>query len=215
MTSEERELDPVKSMRENQYNWVMNVYLPMLGQEKASALDQLHNATNWGLTLTTTAFLLAVSKQGFPDLVSLYILIVALLMCVHFYTRTLKGYINVVRWALLQRVIVEKRLQKNTIGSEDVASDLAILIDNYHVKWRLPLRRSDVFIKGLFELGYGYILGITLATTIYTVTRVAMGFAEWVGVLIALATISFELVLLRRSPYMQMSAPNENARIMR
>jgi hypothetical protein len=197
------------------YNWIINVYFPTLSQEKASALDQLHNATNWGLTLATTAFFLAVTKQGFPDTLSLYILLVALLMGFHFFTRTLKGYINVIRWALLQRVIVEKQSQKNSASSYKEDNDIKNLINQYHVKWLLPLRRSDVIVKGLFELGYGYILIIILATIIYSVINMCIGRSDWIGLAVGSSTIGIELFLFLHSPYMKKAKPHDNARELR
>jgi hypothetical protein len=197
------------------YNWIVNVYFPALSQEKASALDQLHNATNWGLTLVTTAFLLAVTKQGFPDTLSLLILLIALLMGFHFFTRTLKGYINVIRWALLQRDITEDQLRQNSTNQNEVVENIVNLIKKYHVNWWLPLRRRDVIIKGLFELGYGYILSIILATIIYVFFSMPMKLVDWIGSLVGLFTIGFELILFLRSPYMKTVVPHDNARKLR
>lgn len=189
-------------------NWLTTVYFSTLSQEKASALDQLHNATNWGLTLVSTAYLLAITKQDFPDTLSLYILLVTLLMGFHFFTRTLKGYINVIRWALLQRVVLEKQLHQNSLSLDNIAN----LIELYHIKWSLPLRRSDVIIKGLFDLGFGYILSIGLGTIIYACFNMCMIWVDWVGILVALLTIGLELILFFRSPYMKIEIPHDDAR---
>jgi hypothetical protein len=206
-----------RSLKEIDLHWIIDSYFPSLSQEKAAALEQLHSPTNWGLTLTTSALLLVITRQAFPDSISLYILLVILLMGTHFFTRTVKGYINLLRFTFLQRAIAEAMIRDTTSGcvEHEHVSGLINLIDQYHVRWLLPLRRIEVFTKGLFELGYGYILGSVIVTLAYTVASVSMSRNEWVIAGVVLAAIVGEISLLLRSSYMRTVAPNERARSMR
>lgn len=206
-----------RSLEEIDLHWIIDSYFPTLSQEKAAALEQLHSPTNWGLTLTTSALLLVITRQGFPDSISLYILLIILLMGTHFFIRTVKGYINLLRFTFLQRAIAEAIIRDITAGSvkHEHVSGLINLIDQYHLKWLLPLPRIEVFKKGLFELGYGYILGLAIVTLAYTVASISMTRNEWVIAGVVLAAIAVEISLLLRSSYMRTVAPNERARSMK
>lgn len=200
---------PEVSMSEN---WLSDVYFPSLSQEKAAALDQLHNATNWGLTLATTALVIVLSREQFPDMFSLYTLLITFIIANHFFTRTLKGYINVIRWSLIQREIMTLHLQSEVIDKAVAENQLKELINKYHIKWHLPLKRRDVFIKGLFELGYGYILVGILGVTIYVINTISIQTFDLVFIVISVVIAIFEHFLLIRSPYMRNILINESAR---
>jgi hypothetical protein len=192
--------------------WINNTYFANLAQEKASSLSQLHNATNWGVTLITAALVAVISRQAFPDAISFYTLLLTFLIGVHFFTRTIKGYINVIRFSFLQRIIVDSTLMGELKNKN---SELEEAIIKYHIEWLLPLRKIDVIIKGLLELGYGYILGIVILLLIYTTTVVSIDRNEWIILGISLFLVLVEIALLFRSPYMRRSAPNEKARRQR
>ncbi len=96
----------------------------------------------------------------------MFAFLVAFVFGTHFGIRSAKGYANVIRFSLIHRSIIQKRLQLPDVPSH---AELKHLIDLYlyNVRWALPIRRADVFNKVLFEFGFGYLLSITAALAIY------------------------------------------------
>lgn len=151
-------------------DWISDIYLPTLSEEITHALDQLHNATNWGLTLVTAGLLAVIARDGFPDDISVYGLSVLLVLCGHFSVRGMKGYINVIRFSLIQKLALSYRLAAKGAGPELLALEHAIRA--YHVSWYLPITRRTVYWKGSTELGFGYILVLLVGLLGFSVLSV-------------------------------------------
>jgi len=195
------------------YDWILTEYYGTLTSEVSHALDQLHNATNWGLTLITAGLVAVISRSQFPDTASLFILLALLVVCIHFSVRVMKGYINVIRFGLIQRRITASALYDTEPSAS--LSDIRTAIKDYHVDWLLPLKRRDVYIKCILELGYGYMIIIIAAVLMYTCISIRMDQTDWIALVIAIMLAAAETGLFARSPYMHRPRPDEDARRQR
>jgi hypothetical protein len=191
------------------------MYFPTMSVEVSNALGQLHSAMNWGLTLLSASLVAVLSRQRFPDEVSLYVLLVTVVVGFHFATRTMKGYINVVRYGLLQRSISDRMLGSSNGLSDDAFGELRSLVVNYHIEWRLPLKKRDVYRKGVFELGYGYLLATVIGLAVYVLFHIQPGWRDWAAVGASVLLLLLEVYIFVRSPYMRKPFPNIAARSQR
>jgi hypothetical protein len=86
------------------------------------------------------------------------------------------------------------------------------MIDLYDVQWALPIRRSDVFAKALFEFGFVHLLGITVTLAIFTATRIPFSPKVPPSIFLAIALAFAEIAVFARSPYMRSPHPHQGAR---
>jgi hypothetical protein len=187
-------------------------YSGTLATEKSTSIAELHNATTWGLTLTTTGILFIIGRGKFPDQVSLYGLFFLAVFATHFYVRAMKGYINVVRWSLLQRLAIRNELD----GYSDVSTtEWENAVRLYHLHWTLPLLRRTVFWKGTFELGFGYLFAVLASVLIYVASQIQMNWGGVVAGFMAAAMMASEMMMFLMSPYMRNSMPDESAQRFR
>lgn len=87
-------------------NWATTSYQETLAVQLSIAIDQLQTANNWSLTILIASAVAVSTNSGFPNEASLVLLGFLVAMAAHFSTRSLKGYINVVRWSTLQRSVI-------------------------------------------------------------------------------------------------------------
>lgn len=189
-------------------NWLGNGYFQGLSTEKQSSLEQLHQATNWGLTIITTAVLVTIVRGSFPDHASVVLLSITLVAGWHYFVRALKGYINVMRYLLVQSGVIDYKL--GNLPLEEAQSR----VETYHRDWKLPIGRGEVFLKGIVELGFGYLLIVNLAALIYAMIQLPHPGATLLVVAAAGVAIVVETVIFVRSPYMR-SAPHPYAQSVR
>jgi hypothetical protein len=194
---------------DDQPPWVDNHYFATLTESISSSLDYLHNVTGWSVVAVSGVMIFILGRDGFPDETSLFALLAAFIFSTHSLTRSAKGYINVIRFSLLRSSIIRKRLQLPGAPSD---TELRHLINLYDVQWALPIRRTDVFTKALLEFGFGYLLGITTALSIYTATRIPFSPAIAMSIFFAIVLATAEVVIFVRSPYMRFPHPHQNAR---
>ncbi|MFI7075141.1 hypothetical protein [Micromonospora sediminicola] len=185
-------------------------YLESLATEKTASLAELQNATTWGLTIITTGTLFILGRSQFPDFLSLLGLLVLTVLATHFTTRAAKGYINVVRWSLIQRTLLAALAD----GSKN-SSAFQQALRTYHLGWSLPLRRRDVIWKALVELGFGYIFVLLVGAVVYCLVVLHPGLRHFLALAAAVLLIFFDLVVFANSPYMQRPVPHAEARRLR
>lgn len=195
--------------------WILTDYYSTLTGEVSHALDQLHNATNWGLTLITAGLIAVISRPHFPDTASLSMLLILLVVSVHFSFRGMKGYINVIRFGFLQRSIAAAAVTPAQQAAGPSTSTLQELIQKYHVNWNLPLKRRDVYLKGILELGYGYMIIIITGLTIYAAVSVSWRLIDSLAVVLTSILLTLEITIFARSPYMRSPLPSAEARTQR
>lgn len=208
----------VHSLPTTSENWIATTYYSSLSEEKQTSIQELQNGTNWSVTLITAGLLLVITSNLFPSFTSLIVLCFVWVVSIHLLNRTLKGYINVVRWSLLQRTITQLKLGGSTSSDRTESENWERafhIIEKYHLNWCLPLKRRDVIYKGLFELGYGYILVSIVAGIIFN--TIAIGLSLYATLLIALTILIslVEIVIFLRSPYLRNVEFSENARRQR
>jgi hypothetical protein len=197
---------------DGQSRWIDDSLFPAPAEGITRSLDYLHNATNWGIVVVSGSLALVLGQDEFPDETSLLAFLVIFIFGTHFLTRSAKGYTNVIRFSFLERSIAQNRLQLPGAPSH---ADLRHLIDLYFFRWALPLSRADVFIKVLFKLGFGYLLGITAVLAAYTAIRIPFTPQVLLAVLFAAALAAAEITIFTRSPYMRSPHPSEKARILK
>jgi hypothetical protein len=185
-------------------------YFESLATEKATSVNELQNPTSWGLTTVTAGTLFFVGRSEFPDQISLLGLLVLAVLATHFTTRAMKGYINVVRWSLLQRLFLRSHLEP-AFHQDEVKR----AVFSYHVMWSLPLRGRDIVWKAVFELGFGYIFALLIGAISYSVAVLPVRWYDWALLVATVALIAFELAVFIRSPYMRARDPDADARRLR
>lgn len=188
--------------------WLANGYYQGLSTEKQSSLDQLHQATNWGLTIVTTAVLVSIVRDGFPDHASVILLSITLVASWHYYVRALKGYANVMRYLLVQSGVIDFKLGQ---GSLDEARRR---VETYHRDWKLPITRRELFAKGIVELGFGYLILVNVIALVYALAELPHPGASIVAVAGAAVAIVVETVVFAVSPYLRV-APHPSAQRVR
>ena len=213
-TKNKRESNSIVVPQNPDGDWILTDYYGTLTGEVSHALDQLHNATNWGLTLIVGGLIAIISRSGFPNSASLYMLFILLVVTTHFSVRGMKGYINVIRFGMLQRSIAAAALD-SPFASTSALSQLKNLIRFYHVEWQLPLTRRDVYLKGALELGFGYMIVIIGGLAAFTAFSISWRYVDWTALGITLALLCTEITMFTRSPYMNNSLPDQNARLHR
>ncbi|MEW1778737.1 hypothetical protein [Streptomyces sp. NPDC086777] len=186
-------------------------YLGTLATEKQTSIGELQNATTWGLTAATTGIVFIVGRSGFPDQPSLLGIASLLIFVAHFMVRAMKGYINVMRWSLLQRILINEIQSGEVSPSPETSS----AIREYHTGWKLPVKRTTVIWKGVFELAFGYLLIALLGIMAYTLDETHWTWLTLPTVSISLLASASEFYLFLRSPYMRVVQPHDDAQRMR
>lgn len=183
-------------------------YVASLATEKQTSIGELQNATTWGLTVATTGLVFLAGRSGFPDEQSLLGCAVLLVFVAHFMVRAMKGYANVLRWSLLQRILIADLLQPHRTG---ISEESRAAIATYHGEWKLPVRRTTVVWKGMFELAFGYLLVASAGLMVYILTAIPWKWGFLPVVLVSVVASVAELLLFATSPYMKYSRPIDEA----
>lgn len=185
--------------------WIAEHYYGTLTEEISHALDQLHQATNWGITLITAGVVALLARSPFGSYPTLAAVLGLAILNAHFMNRALKGYLNVIRFGLIQKAILAEANNSGGVAGAPSFKASALAIQTYHVQWRSPLQRRSVLVKGLTELGFGYIylgLAALFAAALWNGARVE-GFWAWLGISLTAIVLVFEVVSFWRSPYMR------------
>lgn len=177
--------------------------LQFTGSAIESGLTRLETANNWTLTVGLGVVIAIVSSGAFPGGKSLMLLCAAVPLVSHFMVRAMKGYINTIRFSVLNRAVVNFALSS---GRDPGASfdDLREKIRIYHNEWRLPIARHHVWSKTLTEFSFGYISGGLAGLIIYDCIRIHLTFQAGAVCLALIAVAVSELASFHyRSPYMR------------
>jgi hypothetical protein len=213
-------LDPpredLSSSRERLTDQFLNAYASSTRQAAEQSLKSLDTSTNWALTATLGIIAFVVNALVIKSPVNLetcelllIILGVGFCMLAHFGVRAGKCYLNVIRFAKLEReaLLLNLRLESQT------ADSVLDAIEKYHISWRSPLYPSVILRKVLFELGFLY-LAIFMGIAYWFVSDLLPAAKSWICAVVLLVSamvISIELTIFSRSPYIAKPAPNEDA----
>lgn len=159
-----------------------------LATQISGSVVYLNSTINWSVSLV----LAGIASFGLSDKVSVqdrfYFQCAIIVFLIHFFSRSCKAYLNVIRFSVLDRETI--RFLKN--GQHASAAEL---INSLYVEWKSPLPLSLVLQKCTFELGYVYFFAITISHAAYlmelnTTSLLVMGltliicaFEIWIGVL--------------------------------
>ena len=187
----------------------LNEYATSARQAAEQAMKSLDTANNWGLTLSLAILGILASMLGSPllkggavtDIERVLLLVIvaaALPMLVHFGIRAAKSYINIVRFAKLEREALKCNLRLED-GSDDA---LRSAIIKYHLKWKSPIGRFTILKKVVFEFGFSYEI-LIIMFCFYAASR-GLAFAECLAILLlALFVSGAELWNFSVSPYIR------------
>ncbi len=192
-------------MEDDALKWINTEYHSFLSEAVSASLQYLHSTITWSITITSAGVGFILAQKTFPDPKS-YLFSLALLVIIsHFFVRSGKAYINVIRYAAIQRYIISKKLDcKANLCSPDNFESLKYYIKRYHLEWSCPLKRTTVLTKLLTEFGFLYffifnfgLLGYIISKIQHSNTTIAIG-------LLAIIACYLEIYCgLLLSPYMR------------
>ena len=192
--------------------FIIEQYFPSLSSEKESALNYLHQANNWQLTISVGGLVAAVVQTIFPNFISLIIACLVLVATCHMFTRAAKAYTNLMRYSTIERAILQW-ISSDCCEKERLS--VSSIIFNYQVEWRAPLKMSAVCRKVFFELGFSFQIFACLGVIIYCIWM-DKSQEYWYAVVVAFAFGLLELTIgLFRSPYFQNPLPSTSASRLR
>jgi hypothetical protein len=185
-------------------DWLMRDYFISLTYKVNASLDYLHSAITWSITTTTAGMGLALAQQDFPNEKSWVLSLALIVFVTHFCVRAAKGYINVIRYAALQRRIQMCLLLENDGTGGPDCSAVVDQIKALDLEWQCPLKRRTVFYKLLLEFGFSYFYLLLIGIATYVATHICFtGAIVWLGALaLVLVFVEFYFGLVR-SPYMR------------
>jgi hypothetical protein len=192
--------------------WGKTTYLAHLATLLDANMAYLHTTLNWAITILLGGVVFLASRSSFPDLISYDGALIMLVVLAHFAVRTSKAYLNVMRWSS-----IEKHILQATINNAD--EDWDIIKSNiieYHCNWTSPLALKDVIWKVMFELGFFYLVSITILLIGYTLYHVQISYLTISHLAVAILFIIIEVWFgLLRSSYMRQVNPDPIAHSQR
>jgi len=192
-------------------DWLYSTYFSSLSTMASTNVQYLNTTVAWSLSLTTGGFALVFSRKNFPDLTSVFILCLLLLVLTHFFVRSCKAYTNMMRFTVLQKELLDTKLNVDEATAKKLHAMVGML-NMYHVDWRSPLSRGSILKKSLFELGFLYYAVFVIGLLTWTLHSIGL---PCEGILISGATISVALIEIistfTRSPYFKAPVPLKRA----
>jgi hypothetical protein len=186
----------------------LNAYIGSTRQAAEQSLKSLDASINWALTSTLgvlafviNAFVIKGSAEPDDRGFLMAILGTSLAMLVHFAIRASKNYLNIVRFAKLERETL-----KCTLRFKGATSDhLRKIVFKYHVNWASPLGIGTITRKVLFEFGFMYMLAF-VSFMFWFVAQGSSPDKHWVWIVVALVTtiaVLVEVLIFSHSPYIK------------
>jgi hypothetical protein len=203
---------PTITMDDRSQAWLSETYYAGLTEKLNASIEYLHSAIAWSITLTVAGVSVILTQARFPNERSLVLGVMLSLFLNHFGVRAAKGYLNVVRFAAIQRRLTAWQLSR----SEGDLNRLIEHIRSLDLAWCSPVRKRVVLYKIIFECGYGYFYALTIGTIIYTLATIQATVADILltiaGAVVQLLELYFGLL---RSPYLRTIARDEIAELYR
>lgn len=132
-------------------------YLASMRSAAEASLAALNTSVNWMLTLSLALAAVvansAIGANATPGsrIFAFFVLAGSLPVITHFAIRVTKSYINVVRFAALERSVLAY-LTDNSIQM----SQLVEVVREHHMSWKSPISIRTMVGKLFFELGFLY-----------------------------------------------------------
>jgi hypothetical protein len=115
-------------------------YLEFTATQMATGIEQLHAANNWAVSIALASVIAVFLSPTYPDTRSAIILCGSFSLSCHFLVRAMKGYINVLRWSLLEQSASELVLSSAEL-KETILQTLRAQNQTYFLQWRSPIQR--------------------------------------------------------------------------
>ncbi len=132
-------------------------YLASTRAAAESSLAALNSSVNWALTLSlalaaiTVNALFIVPAFLHRELLVFLLLVASLPVMIHLGIRITKSYINVVRFAALERGVLSYLTEPDS-----KFNGLLAMINDHHIKWRSPIPIRTMVRKIFMEFGVAY-----------------------------------------------------------
>jgi uncharacterized membrane protein len=188
-------------------------YVEITRDAAEQALKSLDSSINWAVTVTlaVAAFVInaVVRNQNLvADDLTVLIAVLSVTFCIvwHFSIRTAKSYLNLVRFAKLEREALKCRLQLEVTGG----AQLREMIEKYHVSWISPLPEWKIVTKVLFEFGYIYLLFFILLLSWFAARQLPpeKWYVGGFAMILVLVALILELFQFSHSPYLKNVQPD-------
>lgn len=187
-------------------------------QAAEAALGQMNNSVNWSMTLSLAvagfvAQLIFANSQGVTNVLLLALIIMMLVstaVLVNFFDRTAKSYINVIRFALVERAALREAFSID--HGNKITLNTAVL--EYQVNWKNPLKISTIVQKVLWQFGFIYWFLIQAVLTLYLVSQLTNTNHGWIFAAVVgawLIIIVVEIMMYRTSPYTRTALVDHDA----
>lgn len=182
-------------------------YEEYLSDQLSSARDDFNTAINWAITCFGVVLSLILTASSFPDLISWLLSLVLFILCTHFATRAIRGYINIIRWALILRRVTKFNLaqSKGIRGPELEHLKQAVYdaITIYHINWASPISRRQAVSKIIVEFGFCYYFVIILGLLLWIGTIILYRPEMLITGIICILVVIWEWQLLLHSVYLR------------
>lgn len=190
----------------------LTAYASSSRQAAEQALKSLDSSTSWAVTFTLGILAFAINATVVsPNVTSAgRLLVLAIVsmgfpMLVHFGIRAAKSYINIVRFAKLEREALKCCLQIEDGSAENLIKSLQL----YHLAWRSPINRGRIVFKVLFEFGFFYLIAFLIVLAYFIVRDIPDLWQSWlVFVLLTVIAILLEVLNFSHSPYIKETVPD-------
>lgn len=188
-------------------SWLRDVYFSSMTDKINASLDYLHSTITWSITVATAGVGLITAQATYPDMLSMLLSLLLLILLTHFFARAGKAYMNVVRYAAIQRRLTYWILSVATPdGEHQAVSDIRDCITYLDLEWRSPVRPATVLRKLLLECGFAYLYMGVFGLVCFTAVGINT-LASYLAALAALLLIVLEVRYgLLRSPYLRATA---------
>ena len=193
----------------------LSAYATSTREAAEQAMKSLDTATNWALTLSlgilasvlNSSLIKGSALIGSEHLLLLSIVAAGYPMLTHFGIRAAKCYINIVRFAKLER----EALKCNLLLEDGSPEVFKAALTTYHLNWKSPIRPWRIFMKVLLEFGFAYLFAI-ISFSFYFVSRGLKDDSNLplIGAL-TLIPVLVELGIFSHSPYIKDPEPDHHS----
>lgn len=179
--------------------WCRTDYFRQLTEATTRSLNYLHSSINWSLTLVTAGVAFQASARSeFLDRNIVYILPAFIIIITHFFVRSAKGYINIMRYSTIQKMIISY-----TTYSSFRIDEIRDCVETLDAQWASPIRMGTILYKLMFEFGFLYFYAFIVMFSAIMHPAIDLSCANIVvltaGVVFAVLEVYFGLY---RSPYL-------------
>lgn len=207
----------IESNNREDINWFTGEYLRYLSAQVSANVAYLNQTVSWSVGIVTASigFFITQKVIGADDSthLSTYLAtLVVVVFLVHFMGRGIRAYVNVMRFSMLSRMVIDLRIRAKGIDEPplDQLAELKRSIALYDVKWVCPVSWPTITRKFFGELGFGLMFFVMVASAMCSVWTLPIS----ISLPAALATfgaISMDVFRLKCGSYFKEIEPHPMA----